>query len=171
MTRPRFLMLLLAALLVSAPVIAGDREFHEIVQRIGATCHERPMRGMGLVSFIARPFMPSGVGGLKLAIFEGVNLTEQSCAQDLDSLMQNVAGSTYYPFVRVHSKRDGEQTYIYLHEVKNGSSELLILSVDPGDTVVVKVRIKPEAMKDWMDDPVGQGRSHHDSSSWVDHDD
>jgi hypothetical protein len=170
MTRLCCLAVGLSMLASATPARAGDREFHEIVTRIGDTCHEHPMRGMGLVSFISRPFMPSGVGGLKLAIFEGVDLTHQPCAQDLDSLMQNVAGSTYYPFVRVHSKRGGEQTYIYLHDVKN-ASELLILNVDSSDTVLVKVRIKPEAMKDWIDDPVGQGRSHPDSGSWVDHDD
>ena len=161
-TRIHFLVLSLTVLLAAAPAAARDREFHEIVNRVADAYHKRPMRMMGLVSFVARPFMPAGVSGFKLAVFDGVDPALQPNGGDFDGFMQGVAGPSYHPFVRVHSKRDGEQTYIYLREAKD-ASEMLIVTLDASDAVVLKVRVKPEAMKEWMDDPVGQGRSsaHH----------
>ena len=158
MIRSRFLMISMAALLGAAPTLAGDREFHDIVNRVAGAYHKKPMRMMGLVSFAARPFMPSGVSGLKLAVFLGVNPSIQPDGRDFDSFIQSVTGPDYHPFVRVRSGRDSEQTYIYLHEVKD-ASELLIVTLDGSDTVVMKVRLKPDAMKDWMDNPVGEGKS------------
>jgi len=159
MTKSRLLALSLTSLLIAGPALAGDREFHDIVGRVAGAYHKKPMRMMGLVSWAARPFMPPGVSGLKLAVFEGVDPALQPGGRDFDTFMQGVAGPDYHPFVRVRSGRHSEQTYVYLREVKD-ASELLIVTLDPGEAVVVKVRLKPEAMKDWMDDPVGEGKTH-----------
>lgn len=165
MTKSTFLMLGLGTLLAATPTFAGDREFHEIVDRVAGAYHKRPMRMMGLVSFVARPFMPPGVSGLHLAVFDGVNPALPPDSHDFASFMQGVVGPGYHPFVRVRSGREPEQTYIYLHDAKD-ASDLLIVTMDASDTVVVKVRLKPEAMRDWMDDPVGQGRSQR-NGGWV----
>jgi hypothetical protein len=57
----------------------------------------------------------------------------------------------------VRSHREQAQTYVYLHNLKD-ASELLVVTIDTSDAVVVKMRLKPEAMKDWIDDPVGEGK-------------
>jgi hypothetical protein len=159
MQRTRLVVLTFAtmAALAAAPARAGDREFHEIVNRLAAAYHKKPMPFMGFVSFVARFAQPEGVSGIKFAIFDDIDPSLSPDEREFDGFMQGIVGSEFRPFVRVRSHRDREQTYIYLHDA-NDASELLVVTIDPSDAVVVKMRLKPEAMKDWMDDPVQQGR-------------
>ena len=155
-TRLLLPMALIAALAVT-PARAGDREFHEIVNRLAATYHKKPTPFMGLVSFVARFAQPQGVSGMKLAIFDDIDPSLSPDESEFTAFMQNIVGSEFEPFVQVRSHRDHEQTYVYLHNVKN-ASEMLVVTIDSSDAVVVKMRLKPEAMKDWMDDPVGESK-------------
>lgn len=147
----------MTAILAAAPAQAGDREFHEIVNRLSMAYHKKPMPFMGFVSFVARFAQPQGVSGMKFAIFDDIDPSLSPDPREFDSFMRSIVGSEFQPFVRVRSHRDHEQTYVYLHDAKD-ASELLVVTIDPSDAVVVKMRLKPEAMKDWMDDPVQQGR-------------
>jgi hypothetical protein len=155
----RLLLLTLGIMffLAAAPAPAGDREFHEIVNRLATTYHKKPMPFMGFASFIARFEQPEGVSGMKFAVFDDIDPSLSPDEDKFDSFMQSIVGSEFQPFVRVRSHRDHEQTYIYLHNVKE-SSEMLVVTIDNSDAVVMQMRLKPEAMKDWMDDPVNQGR-------------
>jgi hypothetical protein len=158
LTKGSCLALGLLISLAAAPARAGDHEFHEIVDRLAAAYHKRPMPFMGLVSFVARPCAwQYGVSGLKLAIFDEIDPALGPDPAEFDRFMQTIVGPEFYPFVRVRSKRDGEQTYIYLREVKQ-RAEMLLVSVDSSDAVVIKMWLKPEAMKDWIDEPVKRGR-------------
>ena len=145
------------AIVTAAPVRAADREFHEIVNRLATAYHKKPMPFMGLVSLVARFAQPQGVSGIKLAIFDDIDPSLSPNESEVDRFMQSILGSEFQPFVRVRSHRDHEQTYIYLHNV-NDASEMLMVTIESSDAVVVKMRLKPEAMKDWMDDPVGEGK-------------
>lgn len=143
--------------LAAAPARASDREFHEIVSRLAATYHKKPMPFMGFISFVARFEQPQGVSGIKFAIFDDIDPSLSPDENEFDRFMQSIIGSEFQPFVRVRSHRDQEQTYVYLHNLKD-ASEMLVVTIDTSDAVVVKMRLKPEAMKDWVDDPVGEGR-------------
>jgi hypothetical protein len=147
----------IVAILAAVPVRAADREFHEIVNRLAATYHKKPMPFVGFVSFVARFAQPQGVSGMKFAIFDDIDPSLSPDENEFDAFMQSIVGSEFQPFVRVHSHRDHEQIYVYLHNVKE-SSEMLVVTIDSSDAVVVKMRLKPEAMKNWMDDPVGEGK-------------
>jgi hypothetical protein len=54
---------LIASLLLLLPAVAGgrDRPFDAIVQRIESYYHKRPVRFMGLASFLASRARPEGV--------------------------------------------------------------------------------------------------------------
>ena len=59
---------LLLTILACLPALAaGDSEFHALVDRMSVYCQKRPMRGMGLLSFVANRFTPHGVGKLRMA--------------------------------------------------------------------------------------------------------
>ena len=158
LTKAGCLALGLAVTLGGAKARAGDREFHEIVDRLATAYHQRPMRFMGLLSIAAHFAHPEGVSGLQIAIFDGIDSSLCPEGAGFDRFMQKVAGDEYHPFVRVRSKRDGEQTSIYLHEVAN-RTVMLLVTVDTSDAVVMKMWLKPEAMEKWRTDPVGEGRS------------
>ena len=145
------------AIVTAAPARASDREFHEIVNRLAMTYHKKPMPFMGFVSFVARFAQPQGVSGMKFAIFDEIDPSLSPDENEFDAFLQSVVGSEFQPFVRVRSHRDHEQTYVYLHNLKD-ASEMLVVTIDSSDAVVVKMRLKPEAMRDWMDDPVGEGK-------------
>jgi hypothetical protein len=161
-TKSCLLALGLAFTVSAAPATAGDREFHEIVQRLSAAYQKKPMPFMGLVSFAARFAQPEGVSGLKLAIFDDVDPARKPDPAGFDAFVQEVAGSDYHPMVRVRSNRDSEQTYIYVREAKGGY-EMLLLNLESSEAVVVKMHLNPKAMEAWVDEPVDHGKdwAHH----------
>lgn len=156
-TKACLLTFALAATLGASAARAGDREFHEIVNRMAQTYGKKPMPFMGFVSFAARFAQPEGVSDFKMAIFDGVNTGLSPDAARFDAFVQGVAGSNYHPLVRVRSGRDSEQTYIYVREAGSGW-EMLLVTVEPSDAVVMKMHLNPEAMERWIDDPVENGK-------------
>ncbi|MFB3923412.1 MAG: hypothetical protein ACE145_16955 [Terriglobia bacterium] len=151
-------ILVLAGLLAVPTTARGDDpQFKAIVHRIQSHYHKRPMRFMGLVSFIANRARPEGIRNIKLAIFEGLESSRHPTAPDLDAFMQGIAGPEFHPFVRVRSRHDGEQTYIYAKEL-GSDYELLVVTLEPGEAVVVKMRVNPDKMQDWMDEPLAMSR-------------
>ena len=168
MTRLRYLALGFALILSAAPAHAGDREFQEIVGRLSDAYHKRPMRFMGLVSFAARVAHPEGTSGLRLAIFDDIDPAVRPDSSEFDGFMQRTLGPDFHPFVRVRSNRDGEQTYIYTKDNKGGW-DMLLVTVEPTEAVVVKMRLNQDAMRRWVDDPVDQGRHHRNAGvNWDD---
>jgi len=152
----RGLVLGLTVMAAAAPARAYDREFHEIVNRLAEAYHKKPMPFMGFLSFAAHFDEPEGVSGLKMAIFDDVDPALGPDEGELDSLLART-GSNFRPFVKVRSK-SGERTYIYAGgaDARHGS-ELLLVTIDPSDAVVIKMRLSADAMKRWVDDPVGHG--------------
>src|SRR5215472_8559988 len=98
----------IVAILTAGPVRAADREFHEIVNRLAATYHKKPMPFMGFVSFVARFAQPQGVSGIKFAIFDDIDPSLSPDEDEFDSFMQSIVGSEFQPFVRVRSRRSHE---------------------------------------------------------------
>jgi hypothetical protein len=138
---------------------AADREFQEIVSRLSAQYQKRPMRFMGLLSFIANRFTPSGVSGMKMAIFEDLDPSRHPAGAGLDSFMQSVvAAAEFQPFVRVRSNRDGEQTFIYARD-KGRMVEMLIVSLERDEAVVMRMRLNPKAISKWLDEPIHMGKA------------
>ena len=164
MTRTRlvFGFLGLAAILTTLPARAGDREFHEIVNRLATAYQKKPMPCMGFVSFIARVGVrfsgAHGVSDFKMAVFDNIGPSRGPDEREFDAFMQKVVGPEFHPFVRVRSHRDHEQTYIYLRDA-NTVTEMLLVTVDESDAVVMKMKLNPAAMMDWMDDPVSRGKT------------
>jgi hypothetical protein len=156
-------MLAMAIFLAAASGAAKDREFHEVVARLSDAYHTKPMHSMGLLSFVVRFAHPEGVSGIRIAIFDNIDPNLGSGARDLDGLLQSTLGPEFQPFVRVHSNRDGETTYIYARDTKAGG-EMLRVVMEPREAVVMKMRLKPEAMKEWINDPVGRGTAHRNDA-------
>src|SRR5215831_7317566 len=76
------------AIWAAAPALAGDREFHEIVNRLAATYHKKPLPFMGFVSFVSRFAQPQGVSAMKLAVFDDIDPSLSPDENEFDALMQ-----------------------------------------------------------------------------------
>jgi len=151
---------LIASVLLLLPAVAGgkDQPFDAIVHRIESYYHKRPVRFMGLASFLSNRARPEGVKNMKLAVFEDIDASQNPPDTDFDSFLQNIVGPEFQPFVRVLSQRDGEQTHVYVREVSN-YWELLIVNFERDEASVIQMQMKPEAMNDWFDEPARQART------------
>ena len=169
MSKLHYLALGFALILGATPARPADREFHEIVARLSDAYHTKPVHFMGLVSLAMRVAHPEGVGGIRMAIFDDIDPCLGSGAPDLNGFLKRTVGPAFQPFVRVRSNRDKDQTYIYAREAKGGW-EMLLVTVEPREAVVMKIRLSGEAMRRWVDDPVDQGRgsAHHTDSGNLD---
>jgi len=144
--------------LLPATALAGDQEFHLLVDRISAYYQKRPMPFMGLLSFIGNRFTPHGVGHLQMAIFEDVPSLRTRAGEELEPTLRGLVGPGYQPFVRVQDRRSGDLTLIYVRESGKKSFEMLVVSIESAEAVLVKMQLNPDAMRDWMDEPVSSGR-------------
>ncbi|MGA2071951.1 MAG: hypothetical protein ABSH52_00480 [Terriglobia bacterium] len=138
---------------------AGDSEFHSLVERMSDYYQKRPMRHMGWLNFFANRFTPGGVSDFQMAIFADVDASRAHPSEDLESSLASLVGPLYQPFVNVHDVRSGEWTCIYTREAGKERIEMLILTIDSSDAVLMKMQLKPEAMRKWVEDPLESGRN------------
>ncbi len=152
-------ILTLAGLLLMSPLAsrAGDRQFSAIVQRIQSHYQKRPMRFMGLLAFVANRARPEGVRNIQLAIFEDLDSSRHPADPDFDAFVQEIVGPEFRPFVRVRSRRDGEQTFVYAKELER-DLELLVVTLEQDEACVVKMKVDPEGIRQWVDDPPAMSR-------------
>ena len=136
----RRISLAVLALLLALPVHA---DFNEILgglrARLGA-----PMwiPFFGIARTVVRVGHPRGVHDLQLAVFEGKGSIDPV---DLDALMTRHAGRDYTPLVRVRSRHGRESSFIYARPAGD-FVELLVLTNDNDDTVLVRVVADPEVV-------------------------
>ena len=144
--------------MLPAAARAGDSEFHSLVERMSDYYQQRPMRFMGWLNFFTNRFAPGGVSNFQMAIFDGVEAAPTHPSEDLASSLAALVGPSYQPFVNVHKVRSGEWTCIYTRESGKERIEMLIISIDSSDAVLMKMLLKPEGLREWVDDPMKTGR-------------
>jgi hypothetical protein len=154
----RTILILALLQMLPVPARAGDREFHLLVERMSATFQKRPMRFLGWVNFLANRATPQGISHLHMAIFADIDPSRTPPGEELESSLASLVGPSYQPFVRVHDVRSGEWTCIYVRESGKESFEMLIVSIDSTDAVVMKMQLEPDAMHEWVDEPAKRGR-------------
>jgi hypothetical protein len=148
---------LLAGLIATSPLRAGDREFKQVVRDFQTQCHRAPMGG-GWLGWLARCFSPRGVSGLRLAIFDDPEASRQILAADFEGrVRRTVEGSGMAPLIRSYSRSQGERTFIYARP-EGRKAELLSVTAAPREVGVVSLKLDPETFRTWMDDPERMGR-------------
>lgn len=152
-------------LIWAAPLAyGGDHEFRGVVHAIEDTygVHHTHIRLLGAVMFFARP---EGISGLKLAMFE--NLEMRAHAPELTRLVENSLGAGWHPFVRVRSRDDGETTLIYTNP-SGGKMRMMIVSIEPSEATVVELSLSDRAIERWLKEPGEEAENqsghprHHD---------
>lgn len=149
----------LLVLCASSLAVAADPEFKGIVQSIEHTygVHHMRIPLLGVAMFFARP---SGVHGLKLAIFEGFRPPADS--EDVSRVIEKSLGPGWYSFVRVRTKgkTDSETTLIYTSP-SGKKMRMMIVSLDPSEAVVVKLELSEHAIEKWLKEPGEEADHHH----------
>jgi hypothetical protein len=152
--------MLVLALLLLLPVAAraADREFHSLVERMSAYYQKRPMKFTGWLNFLANRFTPEGTSHFQLVIFDDIDASRLPPDEEFESSLESLIGPSYQPFVRVHDVHSGDWTFIYIRETREKSFEMLIVCIDSTDAVLIKMQVKPDAMREWVNEPVRRGR-------------
>ncbi len=154
-----FLVVLLASV---TPAFAEG--FDSVAQKIESQYGIRRThpRLIGFALFFVKPATwGSGVGGLKVAVFEKEGRTFSPSMSELDRLVQESVGQNWRPFVRVDSRRSGEVTVIYVN-CSGKKMQMLVASADHGDITVVQMKINQKAFMRWRNDP--EGEAEHSGS-------
>jgi hypothetical protein len=110
---------------------------------------------LGLARLAVWVAAPEGVHDFQLATFEG---TEKLDARQLQQMMERHAGQGFRPIVRTWSRSKGEWSFIYAKPAASGRTEMMILSHDSEETVLVRVEVNADVIaKHIEDEPRGVG--------------
>jgi len=149
----------IALLIAASAAFGGDAEFDRVVKAIESHYGTQPLHipFMGIANFFVKVKRPEGVHSVRLAIFEDLKAPSDARArQDLDAFMDKLSGPNLHPMVRVHSRRDGESTYIFMGEPAK-STRMLIATFDQSDATVIEVKADAKALLRSMEDPEHAG--------------
>ncbi|HUD98400.1 MAG TPA: hypothetical protein VMR62_02425 [Bryobacteraceae bacterium] len=148
----------LTILIASGAAFGGDAEFDRIVKAIESHYGTQPQHipFMGLANFALKVAHPEGAAGVKLAVFEGLrdlrSDEDPHAWHQRDRLMDSLASSTLHPMLRVHSRHDGEATYIFMGP-SGKSTRVLIATFEHDGATVIEVKANIEKLLKSLEDP------------------
>lgn len=134
----------------------ADRDFEAIVRRLEAQFGKdrTHVPGLGFANFLVKVSRPEGVSDLKIAMFEDLDVSRQPSAEALDHVFDSLAAEGWRPFVRVRSRGENERADVYCR-LSGKRWELLVTTIERSEATVVRMRLSPQALARWIDDPGG----------------
>jgi len=153
--KARVLAAVLTVLMTSGAAFGGDAEFDRIVNAIESHYGTRPLHipFLGVASFFVKVARPKGAGGFKLAVFEDLRSAADSDEwRERDRFMDTLSGSNLHSLVRVHSRHDGEATYIFMSQASK-STRVLIATFERNQATVIEVKANIEALLRSLQEP------------------
>ena len=159
--RARMLAAALMALMASGAAFGGDAEFDRIVKAIESHYGTRPLHipFLGVASFFVKVARPEGASGFKLAVFEDLkSAADPGEWRERDRFMDTLSGSNLHPLVRVHSRRNGEATYIFMGPAST-STRVLIATFERNEATVIEVKANIETLLKSLQEPEHAGRT------------
>lgn len=140
-----------ALMLCSCAAFSLDRDVKKVAtaleQQCGLKFHKLP--------WIARAAMKPALWGkgvkLDILAFEGAT-PEPTNLDQIEAAMKDGLGQDWSWFIRTTSKKTNERALIYVRG-EAGRFDMMIVSIEPGEAAIVKLRMKPDEMKKWMDEP------------------
>lgn len=152
MSRRGIEILLVIALAV--PCFAGDREFKSVVSAIEADYNTKHVRIplLGFATFCLHAARTPGTSGLKIAVFDHLNLPADSTPYDFERKVAASLGSDWRPVVRVRSHGDGPFTLIFANAGEN-KMKMMIVEMQSDQATVVQVTLKESDIQKWIHDP------------------
>lgn len=159
MTKRRSLLiqaLILASLLSFAfagVARADDKEFDAIAKHIKENYKGKRVRipFMGLAKFGVKLIRPAGVKDFKVAIFENIESNSTS-RNELSGVIRTALSQDWQPLVRIYSRSDNTQTYVYLRE-EGKNFKVMLVAVNNSDATVARAKFDPESLVKFLNNP------------------
>jgi hypothetical protein len=137
-------MLMVVSLLIALPLYADFRSIERALRtRLGEPTW---IPFLGLARVASNVVHPKGVHDFQLAVFEHGRLDGEEAAL---LMSREAAGFTRL----VHARSRGEWTFVYCRPGAAGRVELLILTSDASETVLVRCDVDAQTFADEMDEP------------------
>ena len=162
-----FALVLLVVLSSSSVARAADKDFSLVVNHIKAHYHTKPHGGflLGLAGLAVKMAHPDGIKSLKLAVFdefEGPRATDAS----LDELLRTRLSAGWSPMVRVRSRSEGSEAYVYVRE-SGKDFEVLVVAISDDGGAVVQAKVDPTALMQIVNDRSAVARGDGEGSRTV----
>jgi hypothetical protein len=150
--RVAVLLLAICGLFLASPRAKAD-DFGRIVNVIEAEYHvHRNYRFlMSLVGVAVKCSRVGGVKVFKAALFENQHLDAAELDSRLDEMVERASTSGWRPLVNSASRHSGEHEYIYAKTL-GANLELLLVSVEPDEAVVLQVKINPAKLSKFINE-------------------
>jgi len=149
---------MLAGLLIAAgAAYGGDADFDRIVKTIESHYGTQRLHipFMGVASLLVNVARPEGVSGFKLAVFQDLKSSpEYGEWKERDRFMDTVFVGEMHPLVRVHSRRNGDATYIFA-EPAGKSTRVLVATFERDQATVVEVKVNMSTLVKAIEEPEG----------------
>ncbi|HEX8142022.1 MAG TPA: hypothetical protein VF553_05460 [Pyrinomonadaceae bacterium] len=149
-------ILLLGALLPFsyATARAEDREFKAITTHLKARYQAKRKRipFLGLANFAVKLVRPAGVKSIKVELFEDVNSSGNINHAELNSVIRHALDEHWQPLVRIYSRKQGEQMFVYARE-EGQDIKLMVVSLQETEAFVARVKLSPATLARWMEKP------------------
>jgi len=138
----------------TATAIAEEPEFTAIANHLKKDYHatERHIPFMGLAYFAVKIVRPAGVKSFKIKIFENLKYSHDGTDEVLNAVLQNSLGPGWQALVKVYSRSDGQQTFVYSKE-EGKCFRIMVVNIGREDATVVKLKVNPDTLVKWIDNP------------------
>jgi hypothetical protein len=152
---PIYVLLLATLLSFSvARAHAEDRAFKAISTHL-KTRYKAKRRGipfLGLANLAVKIVRPAGVKSIKVAIFEDLDDFNNINHAELNTVIREALDEEWQPLVRVYSRRDGQQVFVYARD-EGQDIKLMVVTLNQTDALVARVKLDPGALAKFMEDP------------------
>jgi hypothetical protein len=148
----------LMLLMTAGAAFAGDSEFDRIVKAIESRYGTKPVYVpfMGVANFAVKVAHPGGAAGFHLN-----SPDDPGEWRERDHFMDALASRNLRPLVRVHSRHDGEATYIFMSPESRSrkSTRVLIATFEHDGATVIEVQATIETLLKSLEEPAHAGRA------------
>ena len=144
----KFFLLAVVMSVGSSVARAGDREFDAVVNHIKSHYHAQKQGGVPFVARLAVKFAhPAGVKSLKVEVFE--NLSGQRDDAGLDAFLHDQLAGGWEPLVRIFSRKDREQTFVYTRP-KGDDMEFFVVAIEDEQATIAKAQVNIDSLSEWI---------------------
>jgi hypothetical protein len=150
----RAALVILALIAIALPLRA---DFDAIVAAIESRggLHRVRIPFLGLARFAVWVVHPRGVSDFQFATWEGAMAIDR---RDIAAIVRSRVGRDFSPVVEATSARSGQWTFIYGRPRGNNTVELMIVTHDASDTVVVRAVVDAQTFTQDFDSPTRLSR-------------
>jgi hypothetical protein len=145
---------ILLVIALAVPCFAGDREFKSVVSTIEANYNTKHVRIplLGFATFCLHAARTPGTSGLKIAVFDHLNIPADATPNDFERRIAASLGGDWRPVVRVRSQGNGPFTLIFANADEN-KMKMMIVEMQSDQATVVQVTLKESDIRKWIHDP------------------